>query len=51
MHIVPLLPDVLQARASSIGVDPRPTMPGTVVKFRMPSASYPLIALSDDDWG
>ena len=37
MHIVPLWPDVRQARASSLGVDPRPTMPGTVVEFRMPS--------------
>ncbi len=39
MHIVPLWPDVRQARASSLGVDQRPTMPGTVVEFRMPGAS------------
>ncbi len=38
MHIVPLWPDVRQSRASSLGVDQRPTMPGTVVEFRMPGA-------------
>ena len=38
VHIVPLWPDVREARASSLGIDQRPTMPGKVVEFRMPSA-------------
>ncbi|RYC30220.1 hypothetical protein D3273_19800 [Lichenibacterium minor] len=36
MHIVPLWPDVRQARAASFGIDSKPRMPGTVVPYRMP---------------
>ncbi|RYC29999.1 hypothetical protein D3273_20920 [Lichenibacterium minor] len=35
-HIVPLWPDVRQARATSFGIDSKPTMPGTVVPYLMP---------------
>ena len=41
MHVVPLWPDVRQARAASLGVDVRPAMPGTVTGFRMPGLDGP----------
>lgn len=39
MHIVPLWPDPRKAHEAALGVKAEPTMPGTVVPYRMPGTS------------